>query len=618
MSQQTPAKQLFDLLLTKNFEPQLLNTAGKPESDPAETEVFSFDYVGQSGKDYGTVAILLSSDKEMNVYFGDNLGKSMEPDDKNDWFSFLQQLRLLARKNLMTYNLADLNKLKYSMQGQAAIKEGLFESWTGNKTTSWTNNPSSVKLVIKHNKTISESDKRFRYIQALFLETDEGERFKLPFTKLAGGRAMLEHVKQGGRPYDLRGQHITEMVNNINILSRFRKANQNKIFEGDAATLVETATQYYTQLQKNIKTLANDRGYTQYFESWQADKINHEDIVIEDLKSMFVTQNLDTRVEQALPLLAQLQKENQMKEANIFEGWINCLAEGTWALPDTPEKQQQLIDLLAKELPVGPDASNATEVLYDILGNDDLFDQLQDLAREDADADARVIIVNFLEDMKNDPAVAQVIGKLKISREETKEETETAAMNNSSTQIHAPLDEGQMKELMWRDAERMSLEQFVEKYGDEDWVREFWNNIMGDLDESRINEGSMKDMLWDLAERMERDQFIEYTTTEMGQDEKEMSEFWDNIMGDLDEPQKDDQEDWNDEENLEIDLNKHGIDPEGDYEEETNETDGGANWLAETNTALQGPYGHSGRLKAVNGTNADMMDRIKFLAGINK
>jgi len=530
MSQQTPAKQLFDLLLTKNFEPQLLNSAGKPESDPAETEVFSFDYTGESGKDYGTVAILLSGDKEMNVYFGDNLGKSMEPDDKNDWFNFLQQLRLLARKNLMSYNLSDLNKLKYSMKGQAAIKEGLFESWTGNKTTSWTSNPESVKLIIKHNRPLKESDKRFRYIQTLFLETVEGERFKLPFTKLAGGRAMLEHVKQGGKPYDMRGQHIAEMVNNINILSRFRKANQNKIFEGEAANLIETATHYHSELQKNIKALSTPRGYTQYFESWQAEKINHEDIVIEDLKSMFIVQNLDTRVEQALPLLAQLQKENEMKEANIFEGWINCLAEGTWALPDTKEKQQELIALLSKELPVGPDATDVTEQLYDILGDDELFDRLEELAEENPDADARVVIINRLEQMASNPDVAQVIGQLKISTEEpavSNEETEKAAMNNSSTQIHEPLGEGSMKDAMWRDAERMALTQFVEKYGDEEWVREFYNNIMGD---EPLEEGQMKELMWRDAERMTLEQFVE----KYG-DEDWVREFYNNIMGEIGE-----------------------------------------------------------------------------------
>lgn len=484
MSTLTPSKQLFDLLVTKNYDPQLLNAEGKPVQDPAETEVFSFNYTGDSGRDYGTVAILLSGDKEMSIYFGDNLGKSMEPEDKNGWFDFLQQLRLLARKNLMTYNLSDLNKLKYSMQGQAAIKEGLFESWTGNRTTSWTRDPAGVRLVIKHNRVLGENDKRFRYIQALFLETAEGERFKLPFTKLAGGRAMLEHVKQGGRPYDLRGQHIAEMVNNINLLSRFRKANQNKIFEGDAASLVETALGYHTQLQHDLKSLSGSKGYKQYFENWQAEDIKQEEIVIEELKSMFVTQTLDTRIEQALPLLAKLQKENSMKELQIFEGWINCLAEGTWALPDTPEKQQELIELLSKELPVGPDGVNATEQLYNILGNDELFDQLQDLAREDADADARVIIVNFLERMRHDPDVAQVIGKLKIDREETNEESQKAAMNNSTTQVHPALEEGEMKRKMMDDAERMTLTAFTELYGDDDWVVEFWNNVNGPIDEA--------------------------------------------------------------------------------------------------------------------------------------
>lgn len=47
------------------------------------------------------------------------------------------------------------------------------------------------------------------------------------------------------------------------------------------------------------------------------------------------------------------------------------------------------------------------------------------------------------------------------------------------------LSEGRMKELMWRDAERMTLDQFVDKYGDEEWIREFWNAIMGDIDEAK-------------------------------------------------------------------------------------------------------------------------------------
>ena len=90
-----------------------------------------------------------------------------------------------------------------------------------------------------------------------------------------------------------------------------------------------------------------------------------------------------------------------MKEANIFEAWAENLVEGTWATPNTPEQQQELIELLSKELPVGADATNATEQLYSLVGDDILFDQLQDLAEQDPDADCRNLVIARIKDMSN-------------------------------------------------------------------------------------------------------------------------------------------------------------------------------------------------------------------------
>ena len=39
-------KQLFDLLVTKNFEPQALDAQGKPAASPEQSTIFSFDYKG--------------------------------------------------------------------------------------------------------------------------------------------------------------------------------------------------------------------------------------------------------------------------------------------------------------------------------------------------------------------------------------------------------------------------------------------------------------------------------------------------------------------------------------------------------------------------------------------
>lgn len=416
MAKQTPSLQLFNLLVSRDFDPEILDSSGKVASNPADAEVFSFDFVAQSGKNYGTVVIMISNENDMEVFFGDNVGKTMEGADKNEWFDFLEQLKHFATtKNLLGFGVKNINRLRYSMQGQAAIKEGLFESWSGNRHTSWNDRPEHVRLMIKHKRPIGEGDARYRYVESLFVETSDGERFKLPFTKLAGGRAMCEHVRAGGKPYDARGQHIAEIVEELNLLSRFRRANHGKIFEGNTAELVAEANEYYQNLGRVLKGLSTKRGYANYFESWNPAEITEQDLVVESIKNMFVRHDLDRRIEEALPVLARIQQQgNIMKEADLFESWTNRLVEGTWATPDTPEKKQQLADLLSQDLPVGPDATNATEQLYDLLGDDVLFDQLQELADVDANADARQTVFVRMQELGNDPDVAEVLGKLTI------------------------------------------------------------------------------------------------------------------------------------------------------------------------------------------------------------
>ena len=489
MAQNTSAKQLFDLLVSRNFDPELLDSAGKPASDPSETEVFSFDFTTQSGNDYGTVVIMIGNDNNLEVYFGDNVGKSMEGADKKEWFSFLEQLKHFSTRNLMSFGLKNLNRLRYSMQGQAAIKEGLFESWRGTRTVSYNDRPEAVRLMIKHKKPIGENDARYRYIESLYVETVDGERFKLPFTKLSGGRAMVEHVRNGGRPYDARGQHIAAVVEELNVLSRFRRANAGQVFEGNTAELVAETNAYYENLNKMLKGLGTHRGYTNYFESWNPAEITEQDVVIESIKNLFVRETIDTRIEQALPVLARIQQQGQaMKEAHIFEAWANRLVEGTWSTPDTPEKQAQLVELLSKEFPVGADATNATEQLYDLIGDDMLFDQLETLADQDADADARQIVYNRLEELSDDPSIAEVLNQLNIDTD-TPAETEDPADEISEIEMITPDKMIPPDEIrarveknlpriikgMIRDSETMNDNEFKETHG---ITRQYFNQTL--------------------------------------------------------------------------------------------------------------------------------------------
>jgi len=557
MAKQTPAQQLYDLLVSRNFDPELLDSTGRPSENPSETEVFSFDFQTESGNDYGTVVVMLGDENDMEIYFGDNIGRGMESDDKREWFDFLYQLRMFAKRNLMTFGLKNLNRLRYSMQGQAAIKEGLFESWSGKRDISWNAGPNESRLMIKHKRALSEGEARFRYVESLFIETAEGERYKLPFRNLTAGKAMLEHVRNGGRPYDAQGQHISEMVQELAVLSRFRRANHGRIFEGDTAALVEQTNQYYETARHTLKSLTTRSGYQSYFESWNPEQVTEQEVVIEGLKHLFITQSLDQRIEEALPILARIQQQGtEMKEANIFEAWADRLTEGTWSTPDTPEKRAQLAMLMSKEFPVGADATDATEQLYDLLGDDELFDQLQTLAMTDANADARQIILDRMQELSQDPDIRAAMAEFNTDVDSPAEPTQEAAED--------PADTAQPEYDEYDD----SLKKILQRAGVDDTVK------AAPPYEASVEEDAQPGVVADFDEAENLSPFTEgqCNMTEAGES-----------------------------------CPMHGL-KECGLEESQDLT-------VTAEGALQGQYGHSGKLKEVS-KNASFLDRLKELSGM--
>jgi hypothetical protein len=393
--QNSPQTQLYNILITRDFEPEILDAKGVAVDNPDEATMFSFDWKTEN-KNYGTVVILFGEDNNLKIFFGDNLGRSMEGADKSEWYEFLNQIKEFSvRNNLMGFDIENLNRLKYTMQGIAAIKEGLFEGYYGNKKFSYSDQPKQVKLVIKHNRPLGEGDKRYRNIESLFVETQDGERFKVPSKNLAHGRMLSRHISEGGNPYDAFGQHINEIVSEMSTLSKFVRAARSKQFSGDAAAMCETAIRHYQDLKDKAKRIISQRGYHRELESYDPAAATNAQDLTDSIRNMFIEQSLDSRIEEAIPLLTKLSemgRYNDMKEADQFESWADSVTEGTWATPDSPASESKLKELMAQEMPVGPDATNATEQLYDVFGDDELFDQLADLAAEDANADARPLV----------------------------------------------------------------------------------------------------------------------------------------------------------------------------------------------------------------------------------
>ena len=391
----TASQQIYDLLVTRDLDPKSLDSMGKPTVNPSEADLFSFNF-SVNGNEYGTVVVLINGDNDLEVYYGDNLGKGMEVGDKGEWYDFLAMLRQTAKRNLLTFSLNNMNKLKYSMATMADLSESLvMEAWKAQgKSKSYSNQPGKAKVVIQHSRAIGEGEQRFRNIASLFVENSQGERFRMPFESIAGAKAMARHVSEGGTPYDAFGQYISETINEIKTLGKFVRASRSNAFAQNeqALGIVEDAVKHYADLKRKAKKMIGKRGYKEIFSTYDPMIVTELDETIESVREVFVNSAVDSRIEEALPILAKI-KESTMKEANQFENWTNQIMEGTWALPETAEDMARLQELMSKPLPCGPDGEYASEQLYDLIGDDSLFDDIGELADKDPDADCRKLVM---------------------------------------------------------------------------------------------------------------------------------------------------------------------------------------------------------------------------------
>ena len=71
--------------------------------------------------------------------------------------------------------------------------------------------------------------------------------------------------------------------------------------------------------------------------------------------------------------------------------------EGTWAIPDTPKKKMELKKLLQKPIKLGKEGDDASDKLYDLIGDDGLLDDLYDAGKENPNGDARPFVRHHMK-----------------------------------------------------------------------------------------------------------------------------------------------------------------------------------------------------------------------------
>ena len=517
------AEDLFEKIRSRFENVNLGNETAKATPNPEEARFFNFDYVSKDGENFGNITLSLIDEKSLKIYFSRNISEKLDDQQRKEWYEFLHELRYFAKRNLLTFDTRDISRSNLHIKDLKQVSKAdstldtkdvnVTESrMYGTPMTSF-ENVGAARIRIVHTESVNTEVRgsRARHINAIYVENDQGERFKMQHNKLAGARAMARHIAEGGVPYDEVGQHLNVMVQEMTELSRFVRGMRNRTFEDSTATgMVEAATSYYHGMHRQLNHLKGAKAYQSFVESFEPQTQQLDEVDVNDMKEKFVKKIFDDRMTAALPLVHKAYrlheqakqkqidivrsvvenrlplkllanegmdeyvkalsfsnptdlvikvledisqralanpeiaefakqwatnynnvnensdhslKENQalavklathylrdlrnLKEGlRINKNEINYIdfdsgseiMEGSWALPETPEDLQQLQTIMANPLPVGTDAEDATSALYNLIGDDELFDRLHDLAdNEGPRADARDVVKHFIK-----------------------------------------------------------------------------------------------------------------------------------------------------------------------------------------------------------------------------
>lgn len=449
------ATDLFYKIRSRFRGLKLGDETGQLTINPEEARFFDFDYT-EGETPIGHVSISLAEENSMKVYFSTGITEGMDGGQKDNWYGFLKELRTFAKRRLMAFDTRDIAKdnldqrdyeflsqhNKPKEQPNTIIKpvgESVMSESTlyGTKTMSY-QKLMDTRLIIKHNQAVMDDTQpgaRTRHISALFVENQDGERFKYPFIHLAGARAMQRHVANGGVPYDDVGKSIIQMSEEIAQLKSFGNyVVRNDLMNSDTNGIVERSTQALNNLRETIQKLAKQTHYEAYRESFQArDQVEIPDEVVEDYKEKFTVKNFKEDIKSVFPVIYRLMQEEstlgyddivamtqenfENDEAEIvedheddfgrFENWVMGLGEESSITSDDTEEQQtaikELQELVGEHFPAGVDGSNAIESLKGIIEDPELFKQIKDQAKEDPDSCVRGLVKDWLE--QNAPEV---------------------------------------------------------------------------------------------------------------------------------------------------------------------------------------------------------------------
>lgn len=419
------------------------NVLSKKEDIP-NARFFEFDY-SEGGAPLGTIAITLDPDDGIVVQVSGDLVNDGEKSDHSA-FKFIRSFRQFAKDRLLKFDIqnigkSNLDKRDYQFQTRSKEPTVMESKLYGTSRVSY-QDLGEARLIIRHNQYINPelAAGRTMHIESIYIQNAEGERFKYPFKHLNGARALAEHIKHGGIPYDSVGKYVIGLSEELAHLRKFKGyVTRQPMIAETMSPITTKVIERIEEIKKEIQHLQRPSFYESFVEGFEE---KEEQLIPEDLVNNLVDRltirTFNEELKAVFPYIYKLIDESELPIRDInpdeliaesicpdcykdpcecddydddrvkkesfdpeieFETFIENIVTEDKDEIFSPNKTaklraiKQLNQVLSSELKGGPGGINAIESLKGLIDDPELNDQLQST---DPNLDVRPIIQQFL------------------------------------------------------------------------------------------------------------------------------------------------------------------------------------------------------------------------------
>jgi len=298
------------------------NVLSKKEDIP-RARFFEFEY-SENGEALGTIAITLDEDDGIVIQISGDL-----VDDDNSMhggaYQFIRSFRKFAKTRLLNFDIqnigkSELDKRDYEFQAKRKEENIMESKMYGTSKISY-QDLGEARLVVKHSQPINLDlpAGRTMHIEGIYIENANGERFRYPAKHLNGARALAEHIKHGGNPYDSIGKHICGLSEELASLRKFKGfvSRQEQISEA-MGNVTGRVIERIDQIKETIHKLQRSAYYESFVESFEAQEEQMiPESVVDDLVNRLTIRTFNEELKSVFPYIYKFIDESEIDVVEV-------------------------------------------------------------------------------------------------------------------------------------------------------------------------------------------------------------------------------------------------------------------------------------------------------------